>query len=71
MIWRKVCFGTWSANGTLYLERVMTVVATCRLQDRSVYGFLRDAIQAHLDGKKSPSLIPVSKAISLIDGCGL
>jgi transposase len=58
VIWRKVCFGTWSSNGTLYLERIMTVVATCRLQDRSVYGFLREAIQAHLDGKKSPSLLP-------------
>lgn len=32
VIWRKVCFGTWSENGTRYLERVMTVVATCRLQ---------------------------------------
>ena len=51
VIWRKVCFGTWSANGTLYLERVMTVVATCRLQHRSVYGFLREAIQAHLERK--------------------
>lgn len=58
VIWRKVCFGTWSANGTLYLERVMTVVATCRLQKRSVYGFLREAIQAHLERRKSPSLLP-------------
>jgi transposase len=60
VIWRKICFGTWSANGTLYLERVMTVVATCRLQNRSVYGFLREAIQAHLERKKSPSLLPWS-----------
>jgi hypothetical protein len=60
VIWRKVCFGTWSANGTLYLERVMTVVATCRLQNRSVYGFLHEAIQSHLERKKSPSLLPES-----------
>jgi transposase len=60
VIWRKVCFGTWSANGTLYLERIMTVVATCRLQNRSVYGFIREAVQAHLNGKASPSLVPVS-----------
>ena len=57
VIWRKVCFGTWSAKGTLYLERVMTVVATCRLQNRSVYGFLREAVQSHLERKKSPSLL--------------
>jgi transposase len=60
VIWRKVCFGTWSAHGTLYLERVMTVVATCRLQNRSVYGFLREAIQSHLERRKSPSLLPES-----------
>ncbi len=60
VIWRKVCFGTWSANGTRYLERVMTVVATCRLQNRSVYGFLREAIQSHLERRKSPSLLPDS-----------
>jgi transposase len=60
VIWRKVCFGTWSANGTLYLERIMTVVATCRLQNRSVYGFFREAIQAHLEKRKSPSLLPES-----------
>ena len=58
VIWRKNCFGAWSSNGTLYLERVMTMVATCRLQERSVFGFLCDAIHAHLEGKKSPSLLP-------------
>ena len=67
VIWRKVCFGTWSSNGTLYLERIMTVVATCRLQDRSVYGFLREAIQTHLDGKKSPSLLPILTVINPLD----
>jgi len=59
VIWRKVSFDSWSQNGTRYLERVMTVVATCRLQERSVFGILRDAMQAHLEGKKLPSLLPV------------
>lgn len=58
VIWRKVCFGTWSAHGTLYLERVMTVVATCRLQKRSVFHFLHDAIHAHLNNIEPPSLLP-------------
>lgn len=66
VIWRKICFGTWSANGTLYLERVMTVVATCRLQERSVFGFLRDTMQAHFDGKKAPSLLPAQASIQSI-----
>jgi transposase len=59
VIWRKVCFGTWSESGTRYLERVMTVVATCRLQEQSVFGFLRDAMQAHFDRSKAPSLLPI------------
>jgi len=63
VIWRKICFGTWSSNGTLYLERVMTVVATCRLQKRSVFGFLCDAMHAHLGGTKLPSLLPDNSLI--------
>lgn len=65
VIWRKICFGTWSPNGTLYLERVMTVVATCRLQERSVFGFLCDAMHAHLGGKTLPSLLPNQSLIQL------
>ncbi len=60
VIWRKICFGTWSPNGSVYLERIMGVVATCRLQKRSVFGFLCDTIQAHLTGQLAPSLLPAS-----------
>ena len=67
VIWRKVCFGTWSANGTLYLERVMTVVATCRLQNRSVFHFLHDTIQAQLNNSHAPSLIPTEPTMHTSD----
>jgi len=65
VIWRKICFGTWSSNGTVYLERVMTVVATCRLQERSVFGFLCDAMHSHLERKTPPSLLPKQSVIQL------
>jgi transposase len=58
VIWRKTSFGTQSPEGTLYLERVMTVVATCKLQRRNILDFITDAIRAHLNGIKSPSLLP-------------
>ncbi len=58
VIWRKTSFGTQSQEGTLYLERIMSVVATCKLQNRSVLNFVTDAIQAHFSGTKSPSLLP-------------
>lgn len=36
----------------------MTVVASCRLQDRNVLDFLTQAIQLHWGYGKAPSLIP-------------
>lgn len=58
VIWRKTSFGTQSARGTLYLERIMTVVATCKMQKRNVLDFVTDAIRAHLNGSTFPSLLP-------------
>lgn len=60
VIWRKTSFGTQSASGTLYLERIMTVVASCKLQKRNVLDFVTDAIKAYLRGAQAPSLIPVA-----------
>lgn len=58
VIWRKICFGTWSENGSTYLARIMSVVATCRLQKRSVFGYVYDVIKAQLMKEAPPSLLP-------------
>ena len=58
VIWRKVCFGTQSANGTLYMERVLTVVGSCKLQERNVLDFITHAVESYFFEKRSPSLIP-------------
>ncbi|HBG33917.1 MAG TPA: IS66 family transposase [Holosporales bacterium] len=66
VIWRKTSFGTQSSRGTLYLERIMTVVATCKLQKRNVLDFVTQAIQAHFSNTELPSLLPsYPKPISL------
>ena len=65
VIWRKTSFGTQSTRGTLYLERIMTTVATCKLQKRNVLNFVTDAIRAHLAGTLSPSLLPVSNNMKM------
>ena len=57
--WRKTSYGTDSAGGSRFVERVLTVVATCRQQGRDVLAFLTDAIQAARTGTAPPSLIPV------------
>ena len=57
VLWRKGSFGTQSERGARYVERILTVCATCRLQGRSVIEYLRDACRCHLDGIPVPSLI--------------
>jgi transposase len=57
VLWRKGSFGTQSERGARYVERILTVSATCRLQGRSVIKYLREACRCHLDGIALPSLI--------------
>ena len=40
VIWRKLSFGTQSANGSRFVETMLTVVETCRQQDRNAIAFL-------------------------------
>jgi len=58
VLWRKISFGTQSERGNLFVERMMTVTATCRQQRRNVLEYLTAAIQAHLHGDQVPSLLP-------------
>ncbi len=58
MIYRKLSFGTQSASGSRYLERMLRVSETCRLQNRSAYEYLIEAMQAHFAGRTAPSLLP-------------
>lgn len=56
-IWRKTSFGTQSEAGTLYMERIMTVVATCKLQKRNILSYLTDAVKSYVGNTKAPSLL--------------
>ena len=58
VIWRKLSFGTQSASGSRFVERMLTVIETCRRQNRNVYAWLTDAVQAHIAGQPVPSLLP-------------
>ncbi|MEI8127948.1 MAG: IS66 family transposase, partial [Actinomycetota bacterium] len=59
VIWRKLCFGTQSAKGSRFVERALTVIETYRLQKRNVFASVTEAVEAHMAGRKSPSLLPV------------
>ncbi len=58
VIWRRISYGTQSDAGSLFVERILTVVETCRQQDRNPLDYLRHAIIAHRTGKPVPSLLP-------------
>jgi transposase len=57
VIYRKLSFGTQSEKGSRFLERMLTVSETCRLQQRSVYQWLTAAVEASLNGKAAPPLV--------------
>ena len=60
--WRKTSYGTDSASGSRFVERILTVVASCRQQGRNVLAFLTDAIHAARTSTPPPSLIPVLRS---------
>jgi transposase len=57
VLWRKNAFGSHSAAGCRFVERMLTVVQTRRLQGRSVLGYLSEAVLAHRQGLPAPSLL--------------
>jgi transposase len=58
VIWRKTCFGTHSEAGSRFVERMLTVTCTLRRQGRNVVDFVTRAVEASLQGKTPPSLLP-------------
>ena len=55
---RKISQGSRSEWGRRWLERIWTVIATCRQQKRSIFEFLTEAISTWLSGKAPPTLFP-------------
>jgi transposase len=55
---RKVSGGTQSERGSRFVERMLTVVASLRKQNRNVHAFLTEACDARLRNTPPPSLIP-------------
>ena len=58
VIYRKLSFGTQSESGSRFIERMLTVSETCRLQNRSMYDYLTEAVIAHFSKQAPPSLLP-------------
>lgn len=57
VLWRKGCFGTRSAHGSRFAERMLTVIATLRPTNRNVLRFVADAVLARFAGHATPKLL--------------
>jgi transposase len=60
VLWRKGSFGTQSDGGARFVERLLTVTATCKQQGRSVLGYLTAVCTAAQFGHPIPALFPVT-----------
>jgi len=58
VLWRKRSFGSRSQAGCRFVERILTVVQTRRLQGKNVLDYLHDALLAHRTGRPCPKLLP-------------
>jgi transposase len=62
VMYRKTSFGTQSPEGSRFVERVLTTVATLKQQNRNVLEFLTEAVRAYRRELTPPSLLPSEAA---------
>jgi transposase len=58
VLWRKGSFGTQSATGNRFVERLLSVAATCKQQKRSLLAYLTVVCTAAQADQPIPSLLP-------------
>ena len=58
VMWRKTSGGTASESGSRFVENILSVVATCRQQNRNVLECLTACLEAALRKTAHPSLLP-------------
>ena len=56
VLWRRKSFGCQSPNGCRFVERILTVIQTLRLQNRNALAFLGETLARHRQGQRTPSL---------------
>lgn len=57
VLWRRRSFGCQSERGCRFVERILTVLQTRRLQGKNGLQYLQEAIAARRRGKMCPSLV--------------
>jgi transposase len=57
VLWRRRSFGCNSAAGCRFVERILTVVQTCRLRGTNTLEFLNQAVRTRRHGQTCPCLL--------------
>lgn len=65
VLWRKSSGGTDSVTGSRFVERILSVVATCRQQNRNVWNYLTACHSAAFNQQRLPPLLPTKPAYRL------
>jgi transposase len=63
VLWRKRSLGTASDKGNHWVERILSLKETCRLQARSTYMVLVDAVASLFQGQQ-PDLSWIDLGVS-------
>jgi transposase len=63
VLWRKGSFGTQSRAGSEFAERILTVVATLRQQQRNVLEYITTSCEAVLHHQSVLSLLPLIQTV--------
>jgi transposase len=58
VLWRKGSFGTQSAAGNRFVERLLSIAATCKQHDRSLLAYVTAVCTAAQCRQPIPSLLP-------------
>jgi transposase len=57
VIQKKLTFGTQSNRGSRFVERIFTVITTCKQQGRDCLSFIIASVQCYFLSEKTPSLV--------------
>ena len=57
VIWRKLSYGTHNASGSRFVETLLSVIETCRQQERNAFDFITAAVEAHALANPAPKLL--------------
>jgi transposase len=57
VLWRRRSFGSNSVSGCRFVERILTIVQTCRLNEANPLEYLARSVEAHRSRQECPKLL--------------